>query len=346
MTASSGASTTVPAAATAATHHAPEEDFLRPRYDQSTYVGRMKHFISVIDPLTLLATKKDVDNSVALIERYKRGERRGITQEQIWQAVKIKDSVLHPDSGQPIFAPFRFSAFVPVNVPMVVGMLTASTPASTIFWQWMNQSYNVAVNYANRNIGGAEMTPTAIGISYTAAVASSCGIAVGLGKVTDNLLARPNPSLAIKILSRAVPFLAVASAGVLNVGLMRLNECRTGIPIKDSDGVERGISVAAGRKAVTEVAWTRVALPAPILLFPPLIMSFYDRLSIASNKPKWRPFVQVPVITACLWMALPLAIALFPQQSSIHVEKLEEKFKNMKDKEGKKIERFYFNKGL
>lgn len=212
--------------------------------------------------------------------------------------------------------------------------------------QWANQSYNVAVNYGNRNIGKNEMTTQDIAISYAGAVFSSCSIALGLGRVSDNLNKAANPGFGVRLFRGAVPFIAVASAGVLNVVLMRRGEIQSGITIKDEEGNDRGVSKAAGVKAISEVAMTRVALPAPILLFPPIIMSVWDRLAFAKARPTWRPVVQVPVITACLWLALPLAIGLFPQMSSISAAKLEPEFRNLTDSKGKKIEVFYFNKGL
>lgn len=259
-----------------------------------------------------------------------------------------QESAVHPDTHELIPRSFRFSAFVPVNIPLVVGMLSSTTPAGTIFWQWANQSYNVAVNYANRNIGGGkEMSQRDIALSYSGAVLSSCSIALGLGKVVERLNQRPNPGYGIRIFRGAVPFFAVASAGVVNVVLMRRGELSTGVTIKDALGTDHGMSQIAGTKAITEVALTRVALPAPILLFPPIIMSLYDRMArAASINTKFRPIVQVPVITACLWLALPFAIGLFPQESSIDANKLEEKFRNLNDKNGRRIETFYFNKGL
>lgn len=253
---------------------------------------------------------------------------------------------MHPDTGEVVFAPVRFSAFVPINIPLVIGMLGSTSPAGTMFWQWANQSYNVAVNYANRNIGGKQMSQEAIVASYAGAVAASCSLAVGLGAVSKRLNARPNPGFGVRLFRGAVPFVAVASAGVVNVFLMRRQETIDGIQVKDAEGRERGVSVRAGKQAVTEVALTRVALPAPILLFPPILMALYDRTPIARMKPTWRPVVQVPVITACLWLALPLAIGLFPQMSSVAAKDLEPQFHDLKDSKGEKIERFFFNKGL
>jgi hypothetical protein len=39
-------------------------------------------------------------------------------------------------------------------------------------------------------------------------------------------------------------------------------------------------------------------------------------------------------------------LAVFPQRDSLPVDKLEPQFQGLKDKEGKAIERLYFNKGL
>ena len=61
-------------------------------------------------------------------------------------------SGIHPDSGDvvPYFA--RTSAFIPMNLPIVGAMmLAAPTPFNTIFWQWVNQTYNAGFNYGNRN---------------------------------------------------------------------------------------------------------------------------------------------------------------------------------------------------
>ena len=58
-----------------------------------------------------------------------------------------------PEPGEVIAAPFRFSAFAPANLIICGGLLWASSASlkASAFWQWINQSYNVGVNHANRS---------------------------------------------------------------------------------------------------------------------------------------------------------------------------------------------------
>ena len=149
-----------------------------------------------------------------------------------------------------------------------------------------------------------------------------------------------------RILKLAIPFLAVSSAGALNVYLMRRNEIQEGIAVQDHEGRVLGKSQVAGKQAIVETALTRVALPAPILLFPPILMNAWDRTSWAAKYPKIRAPLNVGVITGCLWAALPMAIGLFQQTSELDVNKMEPQFQNLKDSQGKKIDKVYFNKGL
>lgn len=55
------------------------------------------------------------------------------------RAESIVNSAISRDSGQEIPRMMRMCAFVPVNVPILFGMLL-SPPSTfnTIFWQWFN----------------------------------------------------------------------------------------------------------------------------------------------------------------------------------------------------------------
>ena len=44
------------------------------------------------------------------------------------------------------------SGYIPFNAPILAGLLMNNpTIPQLIFWQWLNQSHNACVNYANRN---------------------------------------------------------------------------------------------------------------------------------------------------------------------------------------------------
>lgn len=109
------------------------------------------------------------------------------------------DSIIHPDTGKKIPAAFRISGFVPANILICMGMLLPGAGlANQIFWQWVNQSYNVALNYSNRNASSEMSTSTItsrvptkrhthLSVNYLAAVSTSCGVAFGLTKFSQSI---------------------------------------------------------------------------------------------------------------------------------------------------------------
>lgn len=46
-------------------------DLSRPRYDQTVFSGRAKHFFQVTDPRNLLATTKQLEEAALTIKQYK-----------------------------------------------------------------------------------------------------------------------------------------------------------------------------------------------------------------------------------------------------------------------------------
>ncbi|KAI8924186.1 Tricarboxylate/iron carrier [Entophlyctis helioformis] len=325
-----------------------EIDLTKPRYDQSTYWGRLRHFSEVTDPRNLLASDAQLQAAKRLVSDHISGVRApGVTDEQLWQAKKLVDSTFHPDTGEKVLLPFRMASFVPTNVPIIAAMLLpAPGIASIVFWQWVNQSVNVAFNYFNAN-KTTEMSVNETAGAYAAAVASSCTIAVGL----NQWLVRTKglrPSIQ-SLLSRAVPFAAVASAGTLNVYLMRQKELQDGIQVQDSpspSGVVLGSSQIAGQSAVASVAVSRIVTAAPALFIPGLIMAQLERTAWL-QKRRWLTMpLNLATVAGSLLVALPCAIAIAPQMASIEVSKLEPRFRGLVDKDGRPVERVYFNRGL
>ncbi|KAF9309521.1 Tricarboxylate/iron carrier [Linnemannia elongata] len=320
-------------------------DLSKPRFDQSTYLGRVRHFVQVTSPLNLFVTSKGLEDAKTLINDYNSGKIPANTDPaRLWRAKEVCDSTLHPDTGKPIFLPFRMACFVPTNLLVAAGMLMPNpTVKSIMFWQWANQSVNVAFNYANAN-KTIEMDMKETAVAYMSAVTTSCFLAVGLNQLVPRMTSI-SPGLRT-ILGRLVPFTAVAAAGTVNVFLMRGKEISEGIDVYDSEGNSVGKSQKAGLSAITQVAISRILTNFPVLTIPPLVLSQWERTAWSQQYPKAVIPINLAVISLCLMTALPLAIAAFPQYANVDVKTLEERFWNLKDSKGEPIKTLTYNKGL
>lgn len=71
---------------------------------------------------TLFTGSAGLDSAKRLLTDYKQGKIQNMTPE-LWQAKKLVDSTIHPDTGETILLPFRMSAFVLSNLVVTAGML-------------------------------------------------------------------------------------------------------------------------------------------------------------------------------------------------------------------------------
>ena len=204
----------------------------------------------------------------------------------------------------------------------------------------VNQSINVAINSANAN-KSSPLTYKQIAQSYFMAVTASCSVAVGLNKLVPRLKSL-TPSTRT-VLTRLVPFAAVASAGALNVFLMRGEEIRTGIDVfpvlsqsdkaalekegkSEADVESLGKSRKAATLAVGETALSRVLNSSPIMAIPPLVLVRLQRTQWLKSRPRMTMPINLGLILGTSFIALPFALAAFPQRQSIKAESLEDEF--------------------
>ncbi|CAR22806.1 Fsf1p [Lachancea thermotolerans CBS 6340] len=313
------------------------------RFDLSTYWGRVRHCSEIADPSMLLTTENDLQKARDVISSYRRGELKQTTPE-FWHAKKQLDSTVHPDTGETVLLPFRMSCCVLSNLVVTAGMLTPGLgTAGTIFWQWTNQSLNVAINSANAN-KSHPMSMQQLITNYTMAVTASCGVAVGLNKIVPRLTKiSANTRL---ILGRLVPFAAVVSAGIVNVFLMRGDEIRKGISVYDKNGDEVGKSKKAAFLAVGETALSRVINATPIMVIPPLLLVRLQRNVLKGKSLGIQTLANLGLILGTSVAALPFALAVFPQYQDIDVHKLEKDLAGKKDKDGETVDKVYFNRGI
>ncbi len=167
----------------------------------------------------------------------------------------------------------------------------------TLLWQITNQSLNVAINSANANKTTTLSTSTLVK-SYFLAVSASCSVALGLNAVVPRIKGFSHGTKIV--LARLVPFAAVASAGALNVFLMRGEEIRQGIDVHPVLGEEEkrrreqygsmapslGKSKKAAQLAVAETALSRVLNATPIMVLPPLILVRLQQTHWLKSRPR------------------------------------------------------------
>lgn len=314
------------------------------KYDLTTYWGRVRHCTEISDPTMLLNTSSDIEDAKRTIWDYRNGVTTELTP-HLWRLKKILDSTLHPDTGETVFLPFRMSSSVLSNLVITAGMLTPNLgTAGTLFWQVANQSLNVAINISNAN-KSHPLTNAQIAKNYALAVSASCSVAIGLNAIVPRL---KNILAGTKlVLGRLVPFAAVISAGVTNVFLMRSGELKKGISVFDDDGNDLGSSKVAAFHAVGETAASRVINATPIMVIPPLILVRLQRSRFLKGKSKlFETVVNIGLIFGTSLVALPFALAVFPQRRTISVSSLEKEFQNLKDKNGENISKVEFNRGI
>ena len=84
----------------------PRIDLDNPRYDQSTFEGRAKHFITITNPLNVLASDEELENAKKIVQAYKLGkEDKRLSSDQIWAAKELYDSAFHPQTGEKLILP-------------------------------------------------------------------------------------------------------------------------------------------------------------------------------------------------------------------------------------------------
>ncbi|OXB82399.1 UNVERIFIED_CONTAM: hypothetical protein H355_009324 [Colinus virginianus] len=282
-------------------------DIDAPRWDQSTFVGRLRHFLNITDPRTVLVA--------GLVPP-------GSSREQLLYAKKLYDSAFHPDSGEKMNLIGRMSFQVPGGMALTGCMLQFyRTVPAVVFWQWVNQSFNAIVNYTNRN-AASPISLAQIGVAYVTATTTALATAVGL-----NLYTKRAPPL----LARWVPFAAVAAANCVNIPMMRQQEIIHGVSVTDEDNNELGHSRRAAVKGIAQVVVSRITMAAPGMIILPIVMERLEKF----------PFMQrIRVLHA------PLQVLLCGGFSLALADLEPELRDRIVAKHGDKVPYVYFNKGL
>lgn len=111
--------------------------------DLSTFMSRFKHFYGVTHPKNFIVGDEEILDGVKTVKKF-----RDLAKESADGVIEItqveKDSILRGielsnssanDKGELVFKPFRMCGFVPINIPVLCGIvLSKPTMFNTIFF--------------------------------------------------------------------------------------------------------------------------------------------------------------------------------------------------------------------
>lgn len=338
------------------------------RFDQTTYYGRFRKMVDVVDPRSLLCNQQEIDTAVDMLKDFeihqkdqlidgKKASDHRFTDAELWEARKITDAIFHPDTNEMLPRMCRMSGWLAFNAPVCVGAIMATSTPTVLFFHWVNQTQNAIVNYSNRNATKPSEMSTVIK-GYIGAVTGAIGVTFGLKTAIE----RSKSLSAVQKLKyqRFCGLPAVMTAALINMMCLRAGELTTGIdvyyeqetptmspskPKEASPPVVVGASQFAAKKALTEMAISRVILPVPVFLLAPLGMSLVEPIVKRNRRLLSVPFNAAFVMLG-FGLGLPATMALFPQTGMIEASKLEPRFQNLRDPQGNPVTTFRYNKGL
>lgn len=328
----------------------------QPEYDQSSFKGRFMTLVKIQNPFNTFISKKKIEQCQQLllsqksleIEANKNGSIPYLAPEKakaIREAQYIVGSSVHPDTNEIIPSYQRFCSYSIVNIPILFGMiLSKQTTSNIIFWQWVNQTYNAALNYSNRN-ASSNLDMKGLSIAYAGAVTASITIGLGMRRILTPY-AKNIKGPGQLFFNFLINVTAIGCAGVLNVLIMRSKEIKEGITLVDNEGKERGKSQIIGKSAVLKTAATRVILPIPPLLLPTIAFYVMEKRNIVPKNRLAKLFTEATIFFGSMAFAPPLCCAIFEQTAKADISNLESKFHDLKDSHGNHIKELYYNKGL
>lgn len=307
------------------------------RFDESVFIGRFRNTLIQYDVTKMAYGDADLNKAKELIEEYKKGARNASDQ-ALWDAQELLQARCHPDNGEVISPLLCFAAYVPMQPLIILGLIWPGGSAlNQAVFQFGNQSYNAAVNYANKNKSSV-MTNAELGQAFVGSVGTAIGLSVGMVKLGQKL---KHP-----VIMGSAGFVGCVGAGWASLVFMRANELRDGVDVKDEDGKVHGRSQKAAQEGIGKCCAARVIWNIPATGIVPVVFSMYSRSSFNTRFPKLSVPMHTFMITCGVAMGVFPGQALFTQNSEIAPTALEPQFHACKRADGTPVKTFTYNKGL
>ncbi|CAG7817054.1 unnamed protein product [Allacma fusca] len=315
-----------------------------PRYNQSNFFGRYKHFAEILHPKNLFKTDAELYRAKDLVNKFRKGDDLlGMTDDDIWEQKATIDSAFNPLTGDKEIISGRIGALLPINMAIIGGMkicqknahetfLRSSTPYQ-IFLQWVLQTCNAVFNMSSTKGGSLSQ----VGTAYVCSTAAGVGSVLGLRHVFRN-----TQSFHFKF----TPLWAATVANSMCITVMRFGELSNGSPIFTSDNKEIGQSKIAARQGVSQVITSRFAMTCPNSVLLPIAMEFLRSKGAFKNHPKVAASLHLCLFGVIFLYAIPLGCCLYPQIHPISSTDLEPELQEKIQKLPGPPTKVFYNKGL
>lgn len=252
--------------------------------------------------------------------------------------IKINPFYKNDNHINPIF---RISSFIPANIIVCYGLLTTKTIYGQMFWQIINQTYNVGFNYANKsNINS--LNNNDIIKTYSFAVISSSIVSGVISNSFKNVFSK-NYSNHIQVLLRGlIPFTSIFLSSTLNLYYVRKNDIEKGILVYNDQNILIDRSKIAAYNSFIDTSACRTLFRFFSCMAPPIFEYYLLKYLNANQYLKIHPNIwmatRLSIISTCLYISMPFCFSIFPNIIEIDGKNLEKQFHN--------YEKIYYIRGL
>lgn len=111
------------------------------RFDANTFLGRFSRMLLACDPYLLSYSEERVRSSQEMVKNWHQWFNGTPEMDRtLWEAKRIADAAVHPDTNEVIPRPFRMSGYVFYNGPVCVAMLASQSTLPLLGWAWVSDS--------------------------------------------------------------------------------------------------------------------------------------------------------------------------------------------------------------
>lgn len=290
---------------------------------EDNYWGRVRDSIKLYDFMSLKYSDEELKSMNEEIKEYVKTGITKRTNEELWDMYYVVKGNLHPETEKPVTKVFRWSGFVPTNIPIIVGIsCLPPTPLNQMFFQSLNQSYNFGLNFCNSSANNLKSKNELL-ISYLAAVSASIAGSAGLRQ----LITKMNLKGAFgRSMLTMTPFFGLVFASSVNLFFSRSKELSDGLPVQDpatNQPIEDLPSQIAAKSAFMESWLIRILIPIPLFLGPMTASRLATKHFKFYQKTIPKLAFDATVVGLSLWGSLIFVMSGFTNTGYLKLNKLE-----------------------